>query len=333
MKRSRLILSMVVLVFGTLGSSGSANDRVRVIIDADTANEIDDLYAIVRALVAPEFRVEGLTSAHYTRSTKPNETVRKSQAINEQILDAMGLRESIPHPIGADRSMLAPTIPVDSPAARLIIERAHAGGSDDKLVVFALGACTNLASALLLDPSIEPKVVFAFIDGDYKDGRWGPGIFNWKNDIHAVKAIFESEVEYIHMPARSVSVEMELSKQAVDEHLKGRGGVWDLLVDRWETFPRTARNQTKVMWDIALIEAVLRPELATAVVVGAPIIHDANTVEQFPENPRRVKVFEAIDAQGMQRDFWETIDAAIAQEAASGPRSTHAHGLLDPSGR
>ena len=116
------------------------------------------------------------------------------------------------------------------------------------------------------------------------------------------------------MPAPSVSVEMELSKKAVDDHLKGRGGVWDLLIDRWETFPRTAKRETKTMWDIALIEAVLRPELATAVVVGAPIIHDAQTVEQFPDNPRRVKVFEAIDAEGMQRDFWEAIDAAIAEE-------------------
>ncbi len=297
------------------GSSSHADAPVRVIVDADTANEIDDLYAIVRALVAPEFRVEGLTSAHFTRSTKPNETVHRSQEMNEQILDAMGLRGSIPHPVGGDRSMTDPMSPVDSPAARLIIERAHAGGPDDKLIVFALGACTNLASAVLLDPSIEPKVVFAFIDGDYKNGRWGPGIFNWKNDIHAVRAIFESGVEYFHMPARSVSVEMELSKSEVDEHLKGRGGVWDLLVDRWETFPRTANRETKTMWDIALIEAVLRPELATRTVVGAPIIHDAETVEQFPDNPRRVTVFEAIDAEGMRRDFWGAIDAAIAREA------------------
>jgi inosine-uridine nucleoside N-ribohydrolase len=210
--------------------------------------------------------------------------------------------------------MTDPTTPVDSPAARHIIERAHAGSPDEKLIVFALGACTNLASALLLDPSIESRVVFAFIDGDYKDGRWGPGIFNWKNDIHAVKAIFESNVEYLHMPARSVSVEMELAKSEVDEHLKGRGGVWDLLVERWETFPRTANRGTKTMWDVALIEAVLRPELATPVVVGAPIIHDAETVEQFPENPRRVKVFQAIDAQGMRRDFWEAIDAALADD-------------------
>jgi len=295
------------------GVASGAERPMRVIVDADTANEIDDLYAIVRALIAPEFKVEGVTSAHYTRSTQPNDTVHKSQVINEQILDAMGLRDSIPHPIGADRSMDAPTNPVDSPAARLIIERAHAGSPGDKLVVFALGACTNLASALVLDPTIEPKVVFAFIDGDYKDDRWGPGIFNWKNDIHAVKAIFESGVEYLHMPARSVSVEMELSKQDVDQHLKGRGGVWDLLVQRWETFPRTANRETKTMWDIALIEAVLRPELATAVTVGAPIIHDAVTVEQFPENPRRVTVFKAIDAAGMRRDFWEAIDAAIAK--------------------
>ncbi|MGE3316193.1 MAG: nucleoside hydrolase, partial [Planctomycetaceae bacterium] len=313
LERYRFILSMLFLEFSAIESSGYAESRVRVIVDADTANEIDDLYAIVRVLVAPRFQVVGLTSAHYTRSAKPNETVHRSQAINEQILDAMGLRESIPHPVGADRSMADPATPVDSPAARHIIAKAHAGSPDDKLVVVALGACTNLASALLLDPTIEPKVVFAFIDGDYKDRRWGPGIFNWKNDIHAVKAIFESDVEYFHMPAPSVSVKLELSKQEVDEHLKGRGGVWDLLVNRWETFPRTAKREKKTMWDIALIEAMLRPELATAQVVGAPIIHDAERVEQFPNNPRRITVFEAIDAEAMRRDFWEALDAAIAQ--------------------
>jgi hypothetical protein len=109
---------------------------------------------------------------------------------------------------------------------------------------------------------------------------------------------------------------MELAKHEVDEHLKGRGGVWDLLVERWETYPRTAGREKKTMWDIALVEALLRPDLATAVVVGAPIIHDAETVEQHPENPRRVTVFEAIDAEGMRRDFWEAIDAAIAEDRA-----------------
>jgi purine nucleosidase len=307
----RLFFGFLLLFLALASANCFGQDRIRVIVDADTANEIDDLYAIVRALVAPEFQVEGVTSAHFTRSTESNDTVHQSQQINEQILDAMNLRDKIPHPVGGDRSMTSPTSPVDSPAARWIIERAHAGGSDNKLVVMALGACTNLASALVIDPSIESKVTFAFIDGDFKDRQWGPGIFNWRNDIHAVKAIFESGVEYVHMPARSVSIEMKLSKKEVDDHLKGKGGVWDLLVNRWETFPRTAKSQEKVMWDVALVEALLRPQFATEITVGAPIIHDAVTVEQFPDNPRKIKVFEAIDAQAMREDFWLAIDAAI----------------------
>lgn len=298
-----------------LGNSGKvsaqqtskATTPTRVIIDADTANEIDDLYAIVRGLIAPEFQVEGITSAHFTRSTDRNDSVLKSQKINEQLLDAFGLLNSIPHPIGGDRAMKSPDAPVDSPAARWIIERAHAGSPQNKLLVVALGACTNLASALRLDPTIEPKVTFAFIDGDFKDGKWGPGIFNWKNDISAVKVIFESNVEYIHMPARSVSVEMELHKADVDRFLKGKGLGWELLIDRWDTFPRTANRPKKVMWDVALIEALLRPELATAITVGAPIIHSAEHVEQYPDNPRRIKVFKAIDADGMDRDFWDAV--------------------------
>jgi inosine-uridine nucleoside N-ribohydrolase len=314
MKQNFVLLSLFAVALACSATADADDASMRVIVDADTANEIDDLYAIVRALIAPEFKVEGVTSAHFTRSTQSNETVHRSQEFNEQILKAMGLSDAVPHPVGGDRSMLSPTMAVDSPAARLIIERAHAGGPGDKLMVIALGACTNLASALVLDPSIESKVVFAFIDGNYKDGQWGPGIFNWKNDIHAVKAIFESNVEYIHMPARSVSVTMELSKKDVDKHLKGKGPVWDLLVNRWETFPRTANKERKTMWDVALIEAILRPNLASPIIVGAPKIHDAMTVEQFPENPRRVKVFKAIDAQGMQKDFWDAIDIAVEKD-------------------
>jgi inosine-uridine nucleoside N-ribohydrolase len=289
-----------------------AADRVRVIIDADTANEVDDPFAIVRALVAPEFAVEGLTSAHWSGSIPGDESVRRSQALNERILDLMGLRESVPHPIGAGRAMADVASPIDSPAARHIIARARGGGPGGKLVVLALGAATNLASALLLDPLIADRVVFGFIDGDYHDGRWGPGIYNWKNDIHAVQVLFGSRVNYLHMPAPSVSRELTVGKREVDRHLKGRGGVWDFLVERWESHPRAATRERWILWDVALVEAVLRPRLVTAETVAAPWVRDAETVEQRPDNPRRVTVFRAIDAEGMRADYWDALDAAIA---------------------
>lgn len=45
--------------------------KMRVIIDADTANEVDDLFAIARALVASEFQIEGLTSALWRHRGTP----------------------------------------------------------------------------------------------------------------------------------------------------------------------------------------------------------------------------------------------------------------------
>ena len=45
-------------LLGLLATTSEADEsrKTRIIIDADTANEIDDFYAIVRGLLAPEFR-------------------------------------------------------------------------------------------------------------------------------------------------------------------------------------------------------------------------------------------------------------------------------------
>jgi inosine-uridine nucleoside N-ribohydrolase len=305
-----LLVALACLAAGP--PAALAADKVRVIIDADTANEVDDFFAIVRGLVAPEIAVEGLSSALWTGPVTGAESVRRSQELNRRILELMGLLGTIPHPIGADHPLPDARTPVDSPAARHIIARARAGAPGERLLVLALGAPTNLASALLLDPTIADRVAFAFIDGDYKDGRWGPGIYNWKNDANAVRVLFEARVPYVHMPAPTVSRDLTMSKGDVDAHLKGRGGVWDFLVERWEAQPKSAGRSRRTLWDVALVEAILRPRLASAEEVGAPLIRDDAMVEQRPDNPRRVTVFRAIDAEGMRADFWAALDAAIA---------------------
>ena len=67
------------------------------------------------------------------------------------------------------------------------------------------------------------------------------------------------------------------------------------------------------MWDIALVEAILRPELATAQTTGAPIVRGIRQVEQFPDNPRRVTVWVDIDEKRMLDDFWRVLDQQTIQ--------------------
>jgi purine nucleosidase len=310
---SSLVRALVVVAAALVAPATAGNAATRVIIDADTANEIDDLYAIVRALVAPEWTVEGLGSTHW-RSADSDGGLEQSQRLNERILDLMGLRNRIPHPRGAGRPMPDARTPVDSPAARHIIARAHASPAGDRLLVVALGTATNLASALLLDPTIEEKVVFAFIDGDYRDGTWAPGIYNWPIDVHAVQVILESKVEYRHMPAPSVSGQMTMRKQDARANLAGHGGVWDFLFERWDAHPSSKDRERWTLWDIALVQALLRPAQASASVVPAPRVVSVDEVRQQPDNPRTVTVFHAIDAAAMHQDFWAALEAYRQRE-------------------
>jgi inosine-uridine nucleoside N-ribohydrolase len=210
----------------------------------------------------------------------------------------------IPVAMGSAGPMPDKHTPVPTDAARLIIERAL---SDEPgpLYVLGLGQFTNLASALLMEPRIRDRVVFACIDGDYRHGQnpaWGPGCYNWPNDVPAVQAIFESDVPYIHLPAPSVTDKMRIDRETVEKRLADLGGVYAFLLDLW-----SKEISHWIMWDIALIHAMIDPDCGRRVEVPAPIVHDDGTTTDCPGNPRTLTVYAEIDPQEIYRSYWQAV--------------------------
>ena len=168
-----------------------------MLIDADTANEIDDLYAIVRALLAPGWDVKGLSSAQWNHRLSPDNTVQESQKLNEDLLRLMG-RTDIPAPTGSEMIMGKPwggSDPRNSAAAQLMINTARAMPTGQKLPIVSLGAVTNVASALALAPDIIPKVSCYCLGGRYYADRqvWDKDEFNLRNDLNAINYLFNLE--------------------------------------------------------------------------------------------------------------------------------------------
>jgi hypothetical protein len=92
MRRARL----VAVILSVLGAWTSvplvrAADADRVVIDADTANEVDDPFAIVRALVEPGLQLVGLSAAQWQVShwATPT-TLEDSQRLNEVLAGHLG---------------------------------------------------------------------------------------------------------------------------------------------------------------------------------------------------------------------------------------------------
>ncbi len=277
-----------------------------MLIDADTANEIDDLYAIVRALLQPDFRVAGLSSAQWNNRVSPPNTVQLSQKLNEDILALMG-RHDIPSPVGSEMIMGFPwggSEPRNTPAAQLIIRTARAMPRGRKLIVANLGATTNVASAIKLAPDIIPRMSCYTLGGHFHARRrvWNKDEFNVRNDLNAANYLFNCKGLDLHVMPVNILVEFKFRLADVMERLAGKGGIWDYLATRWLTF--SPSSEAWIMWDLALIIAIARPELAEHARVMTP-----------PENTQRtISVYTAIDGAAMQDDWWR----AVAQAQSTG---------------
>ena len=279
----------------------------RLIIDADTANEVDDAFAIARALLEPNFKIEGITSAQWhTQERAPNDTVGLSQKMNEEILSLMGKTE-IPHPMGSNIPLVNQQRPQVSEAAELIIQKAHESSKNEKLTIVTLGPNTNVASAVLIDPTIISKLKCCYLGlwHNPAENTWNKREFNTNNDPNALDLLLNTkELEFEVMTA-STSKALVFDKQAVDRAFKGKGGIRDYLVNRWENYDRfwqksDPEKRQWTMWDVAIIEALANPQLATKRKFLTP--HD--------NLKREIMAYTSIDAEAMRAAYWRAFTAA-----------------------
>lgn len=280
-------------VFLAVAATGAP--RRRMVIDADTANEIDDLYAIVRALREPSFDVAALSSAQWHTRLSPANSVEHSQRINDDLLRLLG-RQDLPAPIGAEMIMGQPwggDEPRDTPAARMMIREAQSASSE-KLTIVSIGAVTNVASALKLQPGIVPKVRCYCMAAQYDSstGVWNKDEFNVRNDLNAFNYLLDLDGLELHIMPANVCRKLVFDQVETLDGLKGKGGAWDYLAARWLSHSPQAAKW--IMWDLALIEALARPELAKEALFKTP-----------PENRRRdVWVYTDVDGEAMKHDWW-----------------------------
>lgn len=293
-------LCMVVMVgLGFGGETARGETAKRLILDADTANEIDDMYAITRMIKQDRFTILGLSSAQWFHYLSEQDSVGASQRENEALLKILD-REDLPAPIGSSEPMGKPwggNEAKDSPAAQFIIKHAKQASPDDKLIVVCLGASTNLASAIRLSPDIA-KNIDAYLLGfkfDVKTNVWNKSEFNIRRDLNAADYVLNCKDLTLHVMPATVAQALTFEQEETFRRHQRMGELGHYLSTKWKA--RFANNKTWVMWDLALVQAVINPDLATTKQVLTP-----------PENTqRKITVYDSIDEKAMRQDYWSVV--------------------------
>ena len=253
--------------------------KVRMVLDTDTYNEIDDQFAVAYALLSPErLAVEAIYAAPFfnKRSNGPADGMEKSYEEILRLLDRLGRPSNDFVHKGATGYLADAETPQASPAARDLVERALAAAPDDPLYVVAIGAITNIASAILMEPAIIERIVVVWLGGH---ALYWPHTreFNLRQDIPAARLIFDCGVPLVHIPCQGVTSHLFTTLTELDAFVRGESAVGDYLCAIFEDYNPDHYARSKVIWDIATIAYLIDDSWVPTDLVHSPILTDQAT--------------------------------------------------------
>ena len=245
----------------------------RVVIDTDTANEIDDQFALVHALLSPELDIEAIYAAPFknAHAATPEEGMEQSYDEILRVYEHLGLPETPPVLKGSRTNLSAYETPEPSPAAEHLIETAF--GSDEPLYVLAIGAISNVANALLLEPKLVERIVLVWLGGHalHWPHTWE---FNLQQDVLGAKLVFDCGVPLVHVPCQGVVSLLHTTVPEIEHYVQGRGAVGDYLFELFTGHVGDHYAWSKELWDTAVMAYMLNPTWLETTLRPSPIVSE-----------------------------------------------------------
>lgn len=230
--------------------------KIRLVLDSDAYNEIDDQYAIAYALKKQDrIQLEAIYAApffnRYAESVQDG--MEKSYAEIKKLLRFMK-REDLSDCVykGSTNYLVNEDTPQESEAARDLVRRAMAMPEGEILYVAAIGAITNIASALLMEPAIVDKIVLVWLGGHAHHWKHTKE-FNLIQDVAAARVVFDSGVPMVQIPCMGVASHLATTEPELRAHLKGKSEIGDYLYQITCDIAEREEGKywSRIIWDIS----------------------------------------------------------------------------------
>lgn len=250
--------------------------RIDMVLDTDTYNEVDDQFALAYALLSPErLNVQAVYAAPFynSRSNGPADGMEKSYDEILRFLGKMNISAEGLVYKGSTAYLPDGHTPVDSPAARDLVARAMARPEGDLLYVVAIGAITNVASALLMEPAIADKIAIVWLGGHPTNFPTAEE-FNLSQDVPAARVVFDSGAPVTLVPCLGVASHLLTTVAELESCIGGKNELCDALIDIVRGYSDDHFAWAKEIWDVSTIAYLINPDWMPSRLVHSPLLTD-----------------------------------------------------------
>lgn len=284
------------------------SDRVKkAVLDTDAFNEIDDQFAIVYSYFSERIDLQAIYAAPFfnDNSTGYEDGMEKSYDEILRVVECCDKNSAIPVLKGSKNTITNMGCAVESDAADHLIKLAKE--SDEIIYVMAIGAITNIASAIMKDPSIAEKLCIIWLAA--KQTHF-PDVeeFNLSQDYKAGQIVLNSGAPLLLCPAFNVVCALGARIGLIRE-LKGHNPAAEYVYNLGEGYFKGAGEPSdwlRVLWDIAAPAIIDNPSCAEIEIITAPIFTDDRKYA-FDSTRHQIMMLNSIDRETTYSRAWEVI--------------------------
>lgn len=275
----------------------------KVILDADTYNEADDMFAIAYLLKNKDlFDIEAITIApfkHSGYSKTVSESVDDSYNETCKIFNYLGISDKSTIYKGS-RDYLSNGCNEDNDAVNKIIKSAL---HNEKLTIVAIGCLTNIALAIKKEPLIINKIEVIWLGSNFLFGENKD--FNFRQDVEAVKTVFNSKVKLTVVPTSPITSNLLTSIYELKAEIGGKSELCDYLCDKF--YNRFwGPHKRYPIWDIGAIAYLINKDWFKTMNISCPIINDDNTFK-FTNGQHLITFVKQLNANEILENLFESL--------------------------
>ncbi len=280
-------------------------ERINVILDTDTYNECDDQFALAYMIKSQDiFNIEAITVAPYSYKER-NETVTsgREKSYNEILKICNWLNFDTTDKVfkGAE-DYVCNGYEEDNDAVSKIIAIAL---KNSKTYIMAIGAITNIALAIKKEPKIIDKIEVIWLGGHslLQDNNLE---YNFKQDVSAVRIVFDSKVKLTIIPCKNVASNLRTSIYELNHYLKDKSELCNYLIDRFYNDGYHGIQERRVIWDISVIAYMINKDWFTGKIISCPKIKN-DTSYELTTDTHKITMINDIDVNKVYNDLFRKL--------------------------
>ena len=230
--------------------------KIDAVLDTDAYNEVDDQFAISYMLKSGDrINTKAIYAAPFSnmKSKGPGDGMERSYDEIIKLLEFGEMKADVYK--GSTSYLPDEKTPVISDAANHLAKLADTYSPENPLYVVSIGAITNVASAILINPRVAQNCVVVWLGGHaqhYVHTRE----FNMMQDVAAARVVMGSKVPFVQLPCGGVVTEFRISRPELEYWLCGKNKLADYLAkNAIEEAERYASGKpwTRVIWDVTAV--------------------------------------------------------------------------------